>query len=201
MEAGFFDLMQNYPKFLNLPFSTTKRIHSQAGPRSSLALWPIYPAFMAAVVAEHVNVANSNSNKMTIAGQLYGLISNDNSFLGGWNQRTLLTTFHQDGCQTNGSNSCLTGAYQVIQKPDLTIMTLLTRLPALRRVPLKISGAPTDARISGMASLSSTCVNVMLIRSDNTAPKEGDDLVLHVYFAEIFCAVRCFQMDAFKIRN
>ena len=115
---------------------------------------------------------------MSIDGIPYGLISNDNAFIGGWQQRTLLTTFHADGCVANHSTACLGEPYQVIKKPDLTVMTLLSRLPGLHRVPLQMSGVPPSVKLSGMASTGASCTNVMLTRSNlEHAKKKGGRLV------------------------
>ena len=59
---------------------------------------------MAAAIAEHVGAAGTGKG-MTIDGIPYSLISNDNSFIGGWEQRTLLTTFRVDGCVSTSSTA------------------------------------------------------------------------------------------------
>ena len=124
---------------------------------------------MAAVIEQHVNAAGSQKG-MTIDGIPYGLISNDNSFIGDWDERSLLAAFHADDCAVSKSTACLGTPYQVVKKPDLTVMTLLSRLPAAHRIPLRMSGFAPAAKLSGMASQGRSCANVMLIRSDNTAP-------------------------------
>lgn len=74
--------------------------------------------------------------------------------------------------------------YQVVKKPDLTVMTLLSRLPGVHRVPLQMSGVPPLARLSGMASTGRSCTSVMLIRSDNTAPNKDGPLGITLDFGQ-----------------
>ena len=186
MERGFFALIrEQHSKYASLPF-----FNDEGDPLSGWALQKrfraelIYPAFMVAAITEHVNAASKEEN-MTIDGIPYGLISNDNSFIGGWQQRTLLTTFHADDCVANHSTACLGDPYQVIKKPDLTVMTLLSRLPDLHRIPLQMSGVPLSVKLSGMASTGSSCTSVMLSRSDNTAPTVDGPLDVTLDFGQL----------------
>lgn len=178
-ERKFFTFIrEKHPRFQDLPF-----YNDEADPISGwnhLPLWragPTYAAFMVAAIVQHANAMDHTSR---IGGVPYGLISNDNSFMGSWLDRTLLTTFHADGCVTDKSeNNCFSSPYRVIKKQDLSVMTLLSRL-GLNRTSLVISGAPASARLSGVATQGVMCSTVLLTRSNNTALVDSGDAPMDV---------------------
>jgi hypothetical protein len=64
-------------------FTWTRSLHSPG---------PTYAAFMVKAMTQHVTAMDAASPP-AIDGVPYAMLSNDNSFTGGWEQRTLLTTF------------------------------------------------------------------------------------------------------------
>jgi L-iduronidase len=175
-ERGFFELIRTkHPRLQHLPF-----LNDEADPLSGWAKnlsWragPIFPAFMVKAVAQHL-AAMDSSSPPAIDGVPFAMLSNDNSFMGGWNERTLITTF----TKTHG------GEYSVVKKPDLVVMTLMSRL-GVRRLGVQIGGGADAAQLGVIASgpapgptsngpsggSSGGCVAVMVHRSDDTAPTE-----------------------------
>ena len=195
-EREFFELIRTkHPRFLDLPF-----YNDEADPLSGWAKtppWrptPQYAAYMVAVVAEHADAMAAGSD--TIDGVHYGLASNDNSFDGGWFERTLIATLN---------NSAAAGdqfAYDVVKKPDLTVMQLLVRLGS-QRLHVRLGaisnasanvgaiatagvapGAPERGaeRATASGSDGDGCLGLMLHRSDDTAPTERDGINVTVRF-------------------
>lgn len=193
-ERGFFDLIRTkHPRFLDLPF-----YNDEADPLSGWAKtppWrptPQYAAYVVAVVAEHAGAMAAGSDR--IDGVRYGLASNDNSFDGGWFERTLVTTFNNSAAASGEQF-----AYDVVKKPDLTVMQLLVRLGS-QRLPVNIGGAGANvgavatagvapgAPALGARSVSASsddghCLAVVLHRSDDTAPTESEGVNVTVRIA------------------
>ena len=167
---------------------------------------------MAAVVAQHLDAMDPAGR---IGGTPYALLSNDNSFTGGWLQRTLLATFNTSASAATAASTPVppvgkggaatatataTGGtrelYSVVKKPDLAVMSLLTRLGTTREhanvsvgartgggagatSPAAVATRPT---LGAVASRGASCVAVLLFRSDDTAPTQGAavDVAVHL---------------------
>ena len=132
-----------------------------------------------------------------IDGVPFAVLSNDNSFTaemaaddkmeaaqpGGWLIRTLIATFTKStrlGSSSSNSSSTDTGArvggddsfvYSVIKKPDLTVMSLLTKL-GNTQLPISISSGGGRAMLSGIASRSNNCATTIVFRSNDASPVE-----------------------------
>ena len=178
-ERPFLQLIRDeHPKFRDIPFW-----NDEADPLSGWSkelAWrpgPIYPAFMVATIAEHLLAMDGASPKPRIDGVVYDVLSNDNAFSGGWEERTLLTTF-----APVGNISIDATLYAVIKKPDLTVMSLLDRLGPSRSL-LGIAGADRNTALGGVASASKACTSVLLFRSNNTAPHNRTAVNISVVFA------------------
>lgn len=172
-ERAFFDLIRTkHPRLQHLPF-----LNDEGDPLSGWSKdrsWrpgPIYPAFMVKAVAQHV-AAMDDASPPAIGGVAYTMLSNDNSFTGGWNERTLITTF-TNTTQASANDS----GYSVIKKPDLSVMPLMNRL-GVRRIGLHVEGGADAAQLGVIASgggggsrsvSDDNCVAIMLHRSDDTA--------------------------------
>lgn len=107
---------------------------------------PYYAAFVCKVINQHlVGLADE-------MGVHYGLLSNDNGFLGTWGHRTLFTRFaefdHIDHGQADGKRDAprfeedvRRRRFELIKKPVFTVMTLLSLLGEER---LATAGAVGD---------------------------------------------------------
>lgn len=174
-ERGFFKLIrEKHPKFKDLPF-----INDEADPISGWSkklAWragPTYAAFMVKVISQHI-AAMDTSNPPRIDGIPYALLSNDNSFTGGWLDRTLVTMFHKNSSDT----------YAVVKKPDLTVMAFLTRM-GQRRVHLDVGGDASTTHIGGIASLGDVCTSIIVFRSDDTKQTSAKKLNISLDVAGI----------------
>jgi L-iduronidase len=134
-EARIVDYIRaHHPRFSGLPFWNDE-CDPQVG-WGDIHTWrarPYYAAFVCKVINQHlVKLADEK-------GVHYGLLSNDNGFLGTWGHRTLLTRFaefdHIDHGQADGKRDAprfeedmRRRRFELIKKPVLTVMTLLSLL-------------------------------------------------------------------------
>ena len=145
-EARIVDyIRERHPRFSALPF-----FNDECDPQvgwGDIHTWrarPYYATFVCKVINQHlVKLADEK-------GVRYGLLSNDNGFLGTWGHRTLFTRFaefdHIDHGQADGKRDAprfeedpRRRKFELIKKPVFTVMTLLSLLGARR-----IAGAVGD---------------------------------------------------------
>ena len=134
-EARIIDyIREHHSRFVDLPF-----INDECDPQvgwGDIHTWrarPYYAAFVAKAINQHL-VALADGK-----GCNYGLLSNDNGFLGAWGNRTLLARFaeftHIDHGQADGKRDAprrdedvRRRKFELIKKPVFTVMTLLSLL-------------------------------------------------------------------------
>ncbi|MBN2389672.1 MAG: hypothetical protein JXR84_03040 [Anaerolineae bacterium] len=134
-EARIVDYIREYhPRFSALPF-----FNDECDPQVSwgdIHTWrarPYYAAFVCKVINQHLHKLVDEK------GVHYGLLSNDNGFLGTWGHRTLFARFaefdHIDHGQADGKRDAprfeadpRRRKFELIKKPVFTAMTLLSLL-------------------------------------------------------------------------
>ncbi|MGC9395883.1 MAG: GH39 family glycosyl hydrolase [Anaerolineae bacterium] len=138
-EARIVDyIREHHPRFSALPF-----FNDECDPQvgwGDIHTWrarPYYAAFVCKVINQHlVKLADE-------MGVHYGLLSNDNGFLGTWGHRTLFARFaefdHIDHGQADGKRDAprfeedaRRRKFELIKKPVFTVMTLLSLLGETR---------------------------------------------------------------------
>lgn len=156
-EARIVDYIRTYhPRFSALPF-----FNDECDPQVSwgdIHTWrarPYYAAFVCKIINQHlVKLADEK-------GVRYGLLSNDNGFLGTWGHRTLFARFaefdHIDHGQADGKRDAprfeedpRRRKFELIKKPIFTVMTLLSLLGDTRLVIKGVGDVAED--VGGIAT-------------------------------------------------
>ncbi|MFN2110337.1 MAG: GH39 family glycosyl hydrolase, partial [Anaerolineae bacterium] len=140
-EARIVDYIRTYhPRFSALPF-----FNDECDPQvgwGDIHTWrarPYYAAFVCKVINQHLRKLVDEKDVR------YGLLSNDNGFLGTWGHRTLFARFaefdHIDHGQADGKRDAprleedpRRRKFELIKKPVFTVMTLLSLLGDTRLV-------------------------------------------------------------------
>jgi len=113
---------EHYPHFAHLPL-----MNNECDPQVGFGhahTWrarPYYAAIVCKVINQHlIEIMDGQQAKFTF-------LSNDNGFMGGWGQRTLLARFTQEPLAAGDQDSSLTH-FELIKKPVLNVMALLSLL-------------------------------------------------------------------------
>jgi L-iduronidase len=153
-EARIVDYIRaHHPRFSALPF-----FNDECDPQvgwGDIHTWrarPYYAAFVCKVINQHVRKLVDEK------GVHYGLLSNDNGFLGTWGHRTLFARFaefdHIDHGQADGKRDAprfeedpRRRKLELIKKPVFTVMTLLSLLGETRLAVEGVGGVAEDVGV------------------------------------------------------
>ncbi len=108
-------LREHHPRLAGLPL-----VNNECDPQvgwGDVHTWrarPYYAALVVKIIHQHVE------RLVDELGVNYGLLSNDNGFMGTWGQRTLVTRFRNDA------------GFALVKKPVLNVMVLLAMLGDVR---------------------------------------------------------------------
>lgn len=125
-------IRDNHPRLADLPF-----MNNECDPQTGwgdIHTWrarPYYAAMVGKVIHQHLRLLIDGLDVN------YGLLSNDNGFIGTWGNRTLVTRFGDE-------NEC-----EIIKKPVLNAMTLLAMLGGRR---CAVSGPEEGGRVGALAT-------------------------------------------------
>jgi L-iduronidase len=122
---------------------------------------PYYAALAAKILNQHIQVLLDG------LACRYGLLSNDNGFLGSWGQRTLLARL---GTQTQ----CDEGRFELVRKPILSLMGLLGLLGDTR---LSVAGREdAHADVGAIASRrNDSQVAILVYHSNDALDAKGEE--------------------------
>jgi len=180
-------IREHHPRLAGLPF-----INNECDPQvgwgtiHTWRAWPYYAAFVVKVINQHLATLVDEQHVN------YGLLGNDNGFLGTWGHRTLLTRFaetdHIDHGQAPGNRDAPRleedpryRRFELIKKPILNVMTLLSLLGDER---CAIIDGPDD--VSGPLGTIATCrgsqqVAILVYYSrDRFAVSGSEPVTLHL---------------------
>ncbi|HHE71241.1 MAG TPA: glycosyl hydrolase [Chloroflexi bacterium] len=152
-------IRRNHPGLRSIPF-TNNECDPQVG-WSTIHTWrarPYYAAMVAKIINQHLRVLINDH------GVDYGLLGNDNGFLGTWGHRTLLTRFAETGHIDHGQapghrdpprfdEDPRHRRFELVKKPVFNAMTLLALM------------GDQSCRVVGEAGTDST-VGVLATRRD-----------------------------------
>jgi L-iduronidase len=168
---------EHHPRFAGLPF-----VNNECDPQvgwQDFHTWharPYYAALVCRVIDQHLKKVVDGM------GQSYGLLSNDNGFLGKWGQRTLLARFgekefpsgqaeHRTELATAGDDR----PFEFVRKPVSNAMTMLSLLGD-RRCKVSIPDGASDG-IGAIATLRGDQGAILLYNSSDRINVSGSEQV------------------------
>jgi L-iduronidase len=146
-----------------------------------------YPALAAKIIDQHDRwfVKPFDPKRILESGVMpYGLLSNDNGFLGCWGQRTLLARFTDTGTEDTGQTGCKNAGgrfdpclgsvpCELIKLPILNLMSILAML-GNQRLHLETDDRGTAGSVGVLATRRGQQISVLVYASDDQIQRSGE---------------------------
>lgn len=183
-------ILEHHPDLADLPF-----VNNECDPQvgwGTIHTWRARP-YYAAIVAKILNQHLTRLVDQEPEGVNYGLLSNDNGFLGTWGHRTHFTRFGEIDHIDHGQAENFRDAprfeedprrrrFELIKKPVFNVMSLLSLLGSERCAATPEGQASPDEPIGVLATRRGrTQVSVLLYHSTDTIMRSGSEpITLHL---------------------